>query len=335
MIPPLSAVVPFHRPWPLFSCPRSPSSVHRPCSRAPCSLFPSTTPIPLPPSPGPLPPFTGRDPLPPFPSTRPLPLFPFLRPLVLFLRSRPLFSCPRSPSPVHGPCSRSPAMTPSPVNAPLSLSPADDYRPFPRQESLGPFPYRRSFVPSPSVVTFPIEAPTFIRHTSTINRPHPHPRCLVPFLRRNFIIRSPIHVPWSPSPASNHRPLPRPHSLIPSPRWDCIVPCPVDAASSRLHWATIVPSPVHDQSVLPPDDAAPSPPAQVSHRPHKARQCCIVPYTFPSPTGLSSPPHTLVNAPSSVDVPSTVTLAHRGSIIRCTVASLAHGPSSLPLSVIL
>ena len=197
-------------------------------------------------------------------------------------------------------------MTPSPVNAPLSLSPADDYRPFPRQESLGPFPYRRSFVPSPSVVTFPIEAPTFIRHTSTINRPHPHPRCLVPFLRRNFIVRSPIHVPWSPSPASNHRPLPRPHSLIPSPRWGCIVPCPVDAASSRLHWATIVPSPVHDQSVLPPDDAAPSPPAQVSHRPHKARQCCIVPYTFPSPTGLSSPPHTLVNAPSSVDVPSPV-----------------------------
>ena len=42
------------------------------------------------------------------------------------------------------------------------------------------------------------------------------------------------------------------------------------------------------------------------HRSHKPRQCCIVSYTVPSPTGLPSPPHTLVNAPSSVDVPSPV-----------------------------
>ena len=172
------------------------------------------------------------------------------------------------------------------------------------------------------------------------------------------VVLSLVHAQYSPLRVSHNRPFPRwlPSSLslcmhasspaptppLASPRarsmvpFSCrgsIVPCTV---ASLVHVSlplSISPSP---------DDAAPSPPAQVSYRPHKPRQCCIVstnPVNAASFLTLS-PPHRSSIAPTHPRQcsffrrrplpPSTATLPHRGSVIRYTVASLTGLPSSLP-----
>ena len=163
-----------------------------------------------------------------------------------------------------------------------------------------------------------------------LNRPQPHPRCLVPFLRQNFIVRSPIHaawsrssvetsssVPWSPSQASNHCIFPRPHSLIPSPRGGSIVPHGRCFFSSPLGYHRPFPCP---RSF------------------HRGR--CTISW----PTGLPSLPHTPVNAPkrttavlnpwslSPVDAPSSTA---RGPLPPSPLSMLYPAPplphpSSLP-----
>ena len=172
------------------------------------------------------------------------------------------------------------------------------------------------------------------------------------------VVLSLVHAQYSPLRVSHNRPFPRwlPSSLslcmhasspaptppLASPRarsmvpFSCrgsIVPCTV---ASLVHVSlplSISPSP---------DDAAPSPPAQVSYRPHKPRQCCIV---STNPVNAASfltlpPPHRSTIAPTHPRQcsffrrrplpPSTATLPHRGSVIRYTVASLTGLPSSLP-----
>ena len=175
---------------------------------------------------------------------------------------------------------------PSPVNAPWSLSPASNHRPFPRQESSGPLPLSTFLCPISVHGYLPSSRLQRSFTRPRLNRPHPHPSCLVPYLRRNLIVRSHIHAPWCPSRASNHRPIPRPHSLIPSPRRGSIAPCPVDAASSHPHWATIVPFLAHAPSFLPPS----------SHRrPFPRRR-----NSTPSSSGLpSSLPSCMLNLPLS------------------------------------
>ena len=129
------------------------------------------------------------------------------------------------------------------------------------------------------------------------------------------VVLSLVHAQYSPLRVSHNRPFPRwlPSSLslcmhassparppLASPRarsmvpFSCrgsIVPCTV---ASLVHVSlplSISPSP---------DDAAPSPPAQVSYRPHKPRQCCIVPTNPVNAASFLtlSPPHRSSIAPT-------------------------------------
>ena len=196
------------------------------------------------------------------------------------------------------------------------------------------------------------------------------------FLHRVTVVPFPVDA-TAPHPSLGcHRPFPHACSIFPSPSepqsslppWAAVVPFPVHASSfppfsespcalhgpvflSRLnrslhcripHWATAVASLVHVSlplSIGPSsDDAVPSPHVQVSHRPHKPRQCSIVPTNpvnaasfltlSPPPLVYHRPrtPSSMLLPPSTSPPPSTVAVPHRGSIIRCTVASLAHAP---------
>ena len=104
--------------------------------------------------------------------------------------------------------------------------------------------------------------------------------------RRPFPCACMLHRPPPPPLAS-----PRARSMVPFSCRGSIVPCTV---ASLMHVSlplSISPSP---------DDAAPSPPAQVSYRPHKPRQCCIVPTNPVNAASFLtlSPPHRSSIAPT-------------------------------------
>ena len=146
---------------------------------------------------------------------------------------------------------------------------------------------------------FPVEAPSFLApsHPSLCyRRPFPRacsifpspsePQSSLPPLAA--VVPFPVHACFIvPPPLAS----PRARSMVPFSCRGSIVPCTV---ASLVHVSlplSISPSP---------DDAAPSPPAQVSYRPHKPRQCCIVPTNPVNAASFLtlSPPHRSSIAPT-------------------------------------
>ena len=113
------------------------------------------------------------------------------------------------------------------------------------------------------------------------NRPFPH------WLPSSLSLCMHASSPAPPPPLAS----PRARSMVPFSCRGSIVPCTV---ASLVHVSlplSISPSP---------DDAAPTPPAQVSYRPHKPRQCCIVPTNPVNAASFLtlSPPHRSTIAPT-------------------------------------